>query len=199
MLFLFFGVTVNSYNNLGNQIKSRGGDDDLIGLLSIVFISCMTVGRLAVTLAAFMNMKTHPFLSVYMTPLWMVLAIACSGAAHALSFIDGLDIMYPAFAILGVGYGISWAVFYSLLLFVFRDLQPHQVGKMIGAAQVAIGFAPLVFDTITGQLYDRHTDESHSCDGMVCYEDTYIIGCVVSGVNVLFLLKLVRDVLHDAQ
>eukprot|EP00047_Mylnosiga_fluctuans_P018997 m.77416 g.77416 ORF g.77416 m.77416 type:complete len:490 (+) comp7915_c1_seq2:51-1520(+) len=190
-LFLLMGVLINHYNNMGNQMQARGGSASDIGMIALVFQIAQTVGRFAATLLPPL-IERVAWLEALSTPIFFMSAVVFCGLANGLALVDGVHVLYASLCIAGLGYGIMWTIFLPLILFTFPHLQENQFGKMFGVMQLAVAFAPLLFDLVSGTLYDREADTDSNCTGSKCYFWTYVIGCTCAGIVAVLVLTLTR-------
>ena len=105
--------------------------------------------------------------------------------------------MYILSALNSLAYGTTWVVLFDLA-HPGRSLTAAQYSDarltfvhVYSFSNLAPAFGPLLFDVLSGRLYDQHADAAaHTCLGSRCYHTYFIITAAVLVVCVVVSANL---------
>jgi MFS family permease len=188
-----FGVGVNFYNNSGSMLESLGGNHTQMSVLFIVFSLSQFFGRLFCgMLMSFLIAENGPLftkpgfavLLVHAAASIVMLSTAVSSALWNNKIVFFFYLAFNSFA-----YGALWTVAMDAAKPAIVLGEPATRGgffRMYGFLTLAPGVGPLIFDPLSGYLYDLAA-VAHECVGVKCYR---IYGMVVTGVEVICLMLI---------
>ncbi|KAL6067870.1 hypothetical protein QOT17_008555 [Balamuthia mandrillaris] len=205
-LFVNYGTAVNFYNNAGSIALSVHGEDSDASRIILVFSAAQLVGRLLFSFLASINLL-DPRNKVKIEDLTLqqqqkranvaamwrtVLLLVSSGILTLESFLAAfisydVKLLYVFVSLNGLGYGGQWSMLPGVadpeVMFPGKHLSEPQLW---GVILLAPAFGPLLFDLMSGSLYDKHTEpNSDNCYGHKCYAQYFLIAGLVLAATML--------------
>lgn len=184
-LILAFGVAVNWYNNSEAVTLSLGGTDQLSQSQVTVFFATATFGRL---LSSALTSTERLANFQYSSFIFMSISYLLLAAIHLGAYVENtLFEMWIWNAVDGLAYGFLWV----LLPIISLHFKPSSVSFEVVYSFFSFGpgIGPLLFDFISGQLYDAAAVEGTDCFGKECYQ-LYFLVAGLSAVTAFILLVL---------
>lgn len=183
-LTISFGISVNFYNNSGSIVLSLGGSNTAVAHIMICFAVAQIGGRLIYSVLQTMVMQRWgAFWYALLLLSSAVISISVSIGSYA---INSVFYMYIFSIANGIAYGALWSMmpFVSFSAKMYPSaLRRHNVQdvQIYGLVCYAPAIGPLIFDSISGYMYDRHTkgSSSNNCIGDVCYKDFFLLAAVL--------------------
>eukprot|EP01121_Diplochlamys_sp_Union-15-3_P005034 TRINITY_DN1527_c0_g1_i6.p1 TRINITY_DN1527_c0_g1~~TRINITY_DN1527_c0_g1_i6.p1 ORF type:complete len:273 (+),score=35.34 TRINITY_DN1527_c0_g1_i6:616-1434(+) len=189
ILMVGFGTAVNFYNNTGSVAQTLGGGDKQEAYLMITFSFAQIAGRFLYT---FLN--SFVFQSV--GGLWYaILILTGTLVGFILSIASFSSLTMSTLFVYVILDGISYGCFWAMLPLVANSKQVFpeaaerynvQDVELYGLICLAPAFGPLIFDSISGTLYDQKADPlTKLCHGDKCYQRYFLIASIVLAVSFL--------------
>jgi hypothetical protein len=188
ILFVYlinFGTTVDFMANIGAIEHSLGGKPEQIFLIVVIYGVCQTIGRLICCVWSSVGLSPFP-LAIMSLVIQMIVYFVGFGYQSALAAEIYLWCT-------GICYGLCFTTLFTVLGNMYAPVVDQQhLGKLFSLATFAgCGLGPIIFNLISGSIYDAHgarsPDGSYECIGTQCYRNTFLISAICDAVAACLL------------
>eukprot|EP01028_Stygiella_incarcerata_P007477 TRINITY_DN30934_c0_g1_i1.p1 TRINITY_DN30934_c0_g1~~TRINITY_DN30934_c0_g1_i1.p1 ORF type:complete len:498 (-),score=93.39 TRINITY_DN30934_c0_g1_i1:174-1487(-) len=179
---IVFGVSVNFYNNSGTIMDSLDSSYDMKFLVLLLFGIGQTVGRIFYGYVIRKNFCGTGNMQVGLSVLFMS-SVLLSLTSLSAAWHNTEHTMLVYISIMSICYGGLWSLFsmigfqWQKTYFPFSSIRPEIV---YGIMCYGPGLGPLMFDGLSGVLYDQKADSDHNCSGQDCYRLYFLISGLLS-------------------
>jgi hypothetical protein len=178
LLFIQFGVTTTLMTNMGT-IAISAGEPEEVGRLGIIMAGSQVVSRVGVACFGYrFPGNVVPVGAIVVSSVCNTVMVTVYYYVQTLGTLMGLG------TVVGVSYGLVNASIGGLVTLIVTD-RNDDFGTLAAIVFPAGSVGTVVFNVVSGVLYDREQSVGADCVGEICYQTIMVWFAWLSGISVL--------------